>query len=79
LPRKIDKTRKSEVCIDCGKQFQPVVRMDNSKEHDASSSVVVCEGCRVLLKKKFWNSMKMEMKKSTSSNVSNREGRTDKE
>jgi DNA-directed RNA polymerase subunit RPC12/RpoP len=79
LPRKTDKTRKSEVCIDCGKQFQPIVRMDNNKEHDTSSSVVVCERCSTLLKKRFWNSMKMEMKKSTSSDISIREGRTEKE
>jgi hypothetical protein len=48
--------------------------MENNKEHDASSSVVVCERCSALLKKRFWNSMKMEMKKSTSSNVSFQEG-----
>jgi hypothetical protein len=53
--------------------------MDKSKEHDASSSVFVCERCSALLKKRFWNSMKMEMKKSTSSNVSFQEGTTDKE
>jgi hypothetical protein len=49
--------------------------MYNNKEHDASSSVVVCERCSALLKKRFWNSMKMEMKKSTSSNVSFQEGK----
>jgi hypothetical protein len=49
--------------------------MDNSKEHDASSSVVVCEKCSALLKRRFWNSMKMEMKKKTSSNVSFQEGK----
>ena len=74
MPRKTD-TRKSEVCIDCGEQFQPIVRTDNNKEHDASSSVVVCERCSALLNKRFWNSMKMEMKKSTSSNVSFQEGK----
>jgi hypothetical protein len=75
LPKKIDKTRKSEVCIDCGKQFQPIIQMDNNKAHDASSSVVICERCSALLKKRFWNSMKMEMKKSTSSNVFFQEGK----
>jgi hypothetical protein len=49
--------------------------MDNNKEHDSSSSVVVCERCSALLKKRFWNSMKLEMKKSTSSNVSLQDGK----
>jgi hypothetical protein len=49
--------------------------MDNNKEHDESSSVVVCERCSALLKMRFWNSMKMEMKKSASSNVSFQEGK----
>jgi hypothetical protein len=49
--------------------------MDNNKEHDESSSVVVCERCSALLKRRFWNSMKMEMKKKTSSNVSFQEGK----
>jgi hypothetical protein len=49
--------------------------MDNNKEYEASSSVVVCERCSALLKKRFWNSMKMEMKKSTSSNVSFQDGK----
>jgi DNA-directed RNA polymerase subunit RPC12/RpoP len=75
LPGKTDKTRKSEVCIDCGKQFQPIVRIDKNKEHDEFSSVVVCERCSALLKRRFWNSMKMEMKKKTSSNVSFQEGK----
>jgi DNA-directed RNA polymerase subunit RPC12/RpoP len=77
LPRKTDKTRKSKVCIDCGEQFQPVDRTDNNEEQDASSSVVVCEKCVALLKKRFWNVMKMEMKKSTSSDISIQEGRTE--
>jgi predicted nucleic acid-binding Zn ribbon protein len=74
LPRKTDKSSKVKVCIDCGEQFEPVNQMDSNKEQDPSSAVVVCERCVALLKKRFWNSMKMEMKKSTSSNVSIREG-----
>ena len=77
MPRNAEKTRKSKVCIDCGEEFQPVDRTDNNEEQDASSSVVVCERCTALLKKRFWNSMKMEMKKSTSSDVPIQEGKTE--
>jgi hypothetical protein len=70
LPRKTDKTGKSRVCIDCGEQFEPIDRIDNNKEQDPSSAIVVCERCAMLLKKRFWNSMKMEMKKGASGNVS---------
>jgi hypothetical protein len=56
-----------KVCIDCGKLFDSVNQMDN-KDGDISS-VVVCGECVMLLKKRFWNSMKMEIKKSTNSNV----------
>jgi hypothetical protein len=55
-----------KVCIDCGKLFDPVNQTDN-KDGDISS-VVVCGECVMLLKKKFWNSMRMEIK-STNSNV----------
>jgi hypothetical protein len=77
LPRKTDKTRKSKVCIDCGEQFQPIDLTDNNEGQDASSSVVVSERCVALLKKRFWKSMKMEMKNRTSSDVSIQEGRTE--
>jgi hypothetical protein len=56
-----------KVCIDCGKPFDPINQMEN-KDGDLSP-VVVCGECIMLLKKRFWNSMKMEIKKSTSSNV----------
>jgi hypothetical protein len=56
-----------KVCIDCGKLFDPVNQMDN-KDGDISS-VVVCGECVMLLKKRFWNSMKMDITKSTNSNV----------
>jgi DNA-directed RNA polymerase subunit RPC12/RpoP len=63
LAGKEDKSNK--VCIDCGKRFDSVNQIDSNKGQD----VVICTECVALLKKRFWNSMKMEMKKNTSSNV----------
>jgi DNA-directed RNA polymerase subunit RPC12/RpoP len=65
LAAKKDKSNK--VCIDCGKRFDSVNQMDNNK----GQNVVICKECIALLKKRFWNSMKMEMRRNiTSSNVS---------
>jgi DNA-directed RNA polymerase subunit RPC12/RpoP len=58
-----------KICIDCGKPFDPIIQIDNDKGN--TSSMVVCKDCTGLLKKRFWNSMKMEMKHMTNSDITN--------
>lgn len=41
--------------------------MNNGKGN--TSSVVVCGDCTGLLKKRFWNSMKMELKQMTNNDI----------
>ena len=38
-----------KICIYCGKQFTPESHEDN----------VICENCLVLLKRRFWSSIKI--------------------
>jgi hypothetical protein len=59
------------ICIDCGKPFDPIIQTDNGKGD--VSSMVVCRDCTGLLKKRFWNSMKMEMKHMTSNDITNQD------
>lgn len=58
-----------KICIDCGKRFDPKIQMDMGGDHD-SIAVVVCEDCFALLKRRFWNSMKMEINHSNNNIVS---------
>ena len=39
----------TKICIDCGKHFTP-------KSHESD---VICEECVVLLKRRFWSSIKI--------------------
>jgi DNA-directed RNA polymerase subunit RPC12/RpoP len=52
-----------KICIDCGKQFDPKIQLDEGINDVA---IVVCEDCLLLLKRRFWNSMKMEMNRNNS-------------
>jgi DNA-directed RNA polymerase subunit RPC12/RpoP len=47
-----------KICLDCGKQFEPRVQTNESVNGDA---FVVCEDCLTLLKRRFWNSMRLKM------------------
>jgi hypothetical protein len=58
-----------KICIDCGKRFDTKIQMDVGVRDDATA-VVVCEDCFALLKRRFWNSMKMEINHSNSNIVS---------
>jgi DNA-directed RNA polymerase subunit RPC12/RpoP len=40
---------RTKICIDCGKEF-------TSKSHESD---VICKECVVLLKKRFWSSIKI--------------------
>ena len=63
LPRKEDE--KMKICIDCGKPFNP--------SQLNTSSLAVCGDCVALSRRRFWNSMKMEMKKRTSDDTTNQD------
>ena len=52
-----------KICIDCGKRFDPKIQLDEGINDVA---IVVCEDCLLLLKRRFWNSMKMEMNRNNS-------------
>lgn len=52
-----------KICIDCGKRFDPKIQLD---EGINCVAIVVCEDCLLLLKRRFWNSMKMEMNRNNS-------------
>jgi hypothetical protein len=52
-----------KICIDCGKRFDPKIQLDEGINYVA---IVVCEDCLLLLKRRFWNSMKMEMNRNNS-------------
>ena len=58
-----------KICMDCGTRFNPKIQMDVGVVADAVA-VVVCEDCFALLKRRFWNSMKMEINHSNSNIVS---------
>lgn len=47
-----------KICLDCGKQFEPK-RQTNEGVNGAA--IVVCEDCLTLLKRRFWNSMRLKM------------------
>ena len=47
-----------KICLDCGKQFEP---KGQTNENVNGAAIVVCEDCLTLLKKRFWNSMRMKM------------------
>ncbi len=52
-----------KVCIDCGKLFDPISQMNNDGGN--VSYVPVCKDCTALLRKRFWNSMKIGIKQGT--------------
>jgi hypothetical protein len=58
-----------KICIDCGKRFDHKIQMDVGSGDDAIA-VVVCEDCFSILKRRFWNSMKMEINHINSNIVS---------
>jgi DNA-directed RNA polymerase subunit RPC12/RpoP len=47
-----------KICIDCGKQFEP---KGQTNEGVNGTAIVVCEDCLTLLKRRFWNSMRLKM------------------
>jgi hypothetical protein len=47
-----------KICLDCGKQFEPK-RQTNEGVNGAA--IVICEDCLTLLKRRFWNSMRLKM------------------
>jgi hypothetical protein len=53
-----------KICLDCGKQFDPNVQTDEGVDGDA---IVVCEDCLRLLKRRFWNSMRLKMNRNSDS------------
>jgi hypothetical protein len=71
------KYSQQKICIDCGKPFDPIIQTDNSK--DNTSSVFVCRDCTGLLKKRFWNSMKMELKHMTNGDITNQDKKSNEE
>ena len=55
-----------KICLDCGKQFEPKVKANESVD---GAAIVVCEDCLRLLKRRFWNSMRLKMNRNKSSNT----------
>jgi ribosome-binding protein aMBF1 (putative translation factor) len=51
-----------KICLDCGKQFEPKGQI-NEGVHGAA--IVVCEDCLTLLKRRFWNSMRLKMDRNS--------------
>jgi hypothetical protein len=47
-----------KICLDCGKQFEPKAQTNEIVNGDA---IVVCEYCLTLLKRRFWNSLRLKM------------------
>jgi hypothetical protein len=47
-----------KICLDCGKRFEP---KEQTNEDVNGAAIVVCEDCRALLKRRFWNSMRLKM------------------
>jgi hypothetical protein len=47
-----------KICFDCGKQFEP---KGQTNESINGAAIVVCEDCLTLLKRRFWNSMRLKM------------------
>jgi ribosome-binding protein aMBF1 (putative translation factor) len=53
-----------KICLDCGKQFEPKIRINEGVD---DAAIVVCEDCLRLLKRRFWNSMRLKMNHNKSS------------
>jgi ribosome-binding protein aMBF1 (putative translation factor) len=53
-----------KICLDCGKQFEPKVK---ANENVDGAAIVVCEDCLRLLKRRFWNSMRLKMNRNSDS------------
>jgi ribosome-binding protein aMBF1 (putative translation factor) len=53
-----------KICLDCGKQFEPKIQINESVD---DAAIVVCEDCLRLLKRRFWNSMRLKMNRNNSS------------
>ncbi|MGB7557054.1 MAG: hypothetical protein WBM37_00925 [Nitrososphaeraceae archaeon] len=53
-----------KICLDCGKQFETKIQINEGVDDAAS---VVCEDCLRLLKRRFWNSMRLKMNHNKSS------------
>lgn len=51
-----------KICLDCGKQFEPKGQTNESVN---VAAIVVCEDCLTLLKRRFWNSMRMKKDRSS--------------
>jgi ribosome-binding protein aMBF1 (putative translation factor) len=51
-------------CLDCGKQFEPKIQINEGVD---DAAIVVCEDCLRLLKRRFWNSMRLKMNRNKSS------------
>jgi ribosome-binding protein aMBF1 (putative translation factor) len=51
-----------KICLDCGKQFEPKVKANESVD---GAAIVVCEDCIRLLKRRFWNSMRLKMNRNS--------------
>jgi ribosome-binding protein aMBF1 (putative translation factor) len=51
-----------KICLDCGKQFEPKGQTNESVN---GAAIVVCEDCLTLLKRRFWNSMRMKTDRSS--------------
>jgi ribosome-binding protein aMBF1 (putative translation factor) len=51
-----------KICLDCGKQFEP---KGQTNEGVNGAAIVVCEDCLTLLKKRFWNSMRLKMESNS--------------
>jgi DNA-directed RNA polymerase subunit RPC12/RpoP len=53
-----------KICLDCGKQFEPKIQINEGVD---ATAIVVCEDCLRLLKRRFWNSMRLKMNRNNSS------------
>jgi hypothetical protein len=58
-----------KTCIDCGKQF--TAKLDE----DDDDAIVICEDCLTLLKRKFWSSIKIGMRKNNNITKDDRENK----
>jgi ribosome-binding protein aMBF1 (putative translation factor) len=53
-----------KICLDCGKQFETKIQINEGVD---DAAIVVCEDCLRLLKRRFWNSMRLKMNHNKSS------------
>ena len=53
-----------KICLDCGKQFETKIQINEGVD---DAAIVVCEDCLRLLKRRFWNSMRLKMNRNNSS------------